>query len=450
MYRANYVRSRDKMVMPAILALRAKRLYEKQFAAALVIQCFFRRSLAESVRRFLWTHLKMRINSSILIQTYTRRMLAQNKRKRYRLFDEMYLFYCIKMSLKIQCFTRQFLARKELKNRLAIALSDRVAEHCAARVIQSHYRGLLGWKDVKAMRLIRTNAAIHIQKIFRGHMVNHWRDIKWKMLASHIKQRAILECEEVRQRHVMSAPQVVAQTSNVEEEVIATCDGDNLSSSIELLTHAFGETYIGFRCLIYWEPDGLYRSCLISRYDERIRLWKIAYDQDYPEWLDLVKEQDRVMINNGVDFVPFSHFKTRELEAYLSRRDVLQTSQKRERSETSYLPTTLTHTERHDESVSIESSPKDAHYIDENSAFIERETAAGQCDLFMAAYVARGLLDQHYKSKTKESLEKIRHSHIVKALAVSIGLMKKKNSNSNLEHYSGLLNELQDVLDSGI
>jgi hypothetical protein len=156
------------------------------------------------------------------------------------------------------------------------------------------------------------------------------------------------------------------------------------------------------------------------------------------------------MINNGVDFVPFSHFKTRELEAYLSRRDVLQTSQKRERSETSYLPTTLTHTERHDESVSIESSPKDAHYIDENSAFIERETAAGQCDLFMAAYVARGLLDQHYKSKTKESLEKIRHSHIVKALAVSIGLMKKKNSNSNLEHYSGLLNELQDVLDSGI
>ena len=76
-YRGNYVRSRDNLVMPAVIALRAKRLHEKRSAAAIKIQCLFRQTLAMMWRGYLQNDLNTQINSSLVIQKCTRRMLAR-------------------------------------------------------------------------------------------------------------------------------------------------------------------------------------------------------------------------------------------------------------------------------------------------------------------------------------------------------------------------------------
>ena len=64
----------------------------------------------------------------------------------------------------------------------------------------------------------------------------------------------------------------------------------------------------------------------------------------------------------------------------------------------------------------------------------------------MSAYVARGLLDQVYAERTIESLDKLRNSHVVKALAISIGSLKRRNSDVDLIHFTRLLNEVENAL----
>eukprot|EP00956_Cyclotella_meneghiniana_P006925 scaffold9351_cov40-Cyclotella_meneghiniana.AAC.1 len=84
--------------------------------------------------------------------------------------------------------------------------------------------------------------------------------------------------------------------------------------------------------------------------------------------------------------------------------------------------------------------------VKSNNMYLEDQENKGQCDLWMSAYVARGLLDQVYAERTIESLDKLRNSHVVKALAISIGSLKRRNSDVDLIHFTRLLNEVENAL----
>lgn len=456
-YRGNYVRSHDNIVMPAVLFLRAKRLHENRSAAAIKIQCLFRQTLAMILRCYLQNDLNTRINSSVIIQKYTRRMLARIRRFRYELFAEMLCSYTIKMSLRIQCFVRQYFARKELRCCLFLALSRQITQHNAARIIQSRVRGCISRCHTNDIYSMRNEATINIQKVWRGCLVKHWRDIRWCNVKEDIRQRAAWEIEDARRRHNISSSSGGAQTFSQGYGISIANNDDNHSnvndisnsSSDELLIYAFGESYIGLRCLIYWD-DGLYRSSTINGYDERMRLWQIDYDEDDSEYLDLVRDKSRVMVNNGHDFVPFTHYRTPQLEAYLIQRNAHRSSMMQRDTDQS----NLSQPKHGQEQNSKPSTPKfsnDSHYsVKSNNMYSELDQEnKGQCDLWMSAYVARGLLDQVYAERTIESLDKLRNSHVVKALATSIGSMTKRNNNVDLIHFTQLLNEVENALKFG-
>ena len=458
-YRGNYVRSRDNLVMPAVLAVRAERLHEKRSSAAIKIQCLCRQTLAMMWRHYLQNDSNTRMNSSVVIQKCTRRMLARIVRFRYELFAEMLCCYTIKMSLRIQCFARQYFARKELRCRLFLALSCQITQHNAARIIQSRVRGCISRCHTNYIYSMRNEAAINIQKVWRGCLVKHWRDIRWCNVKEDIKERAALEIEDARRRHNISASPGGAKTVSFSQRYGISIDNNDdnhsnvnyisNSSSDELLIYAFGESYIGLRCLIYWD-DGLYRSSTINGYDKRMRLWQINYDEDDSEYLDLVRDKSRVMVNNGHDFVPFPQYRTHQLESYLIQRNAHRSSMMQQDSDQSNLSQPK-HSQEQNYKPSTPQVSNDSHHsVKSNNMYSELDQEnKGQCDLWMSAYVARGLLDQVYAERTIESLDKLRNSHVVKALATSIGSMTKRNSDVDLIHFTQLLNEVENALKFG-
>ena len=455
-FRGNYVRARDSKVLPAVLRFRAKRSHDKRTSAALSIQCLFRQVAATERRNFLQICKVEQTNASTLIQLYARRLLAQKLFLRKRLFSDLFYYYRNMMLLKIQCFVRQCAARKKLHTRFVISLHYRVSEHAAVRLLQSRYRGVLGRRRSNNIRSIKNAAALNIQRVYRSSRVKHWKIIRWDLLSCHVRQRAAMEIEEAKKRHKSDSPERI-QTTKDRKDVTLSSTGKN--SDMEILIHAFGKTYIELRCLIFWNVDGLYRSCTIRGYDERIRLWQIDYDNDDNEWLDLIREQDRVMVNNGTCYQPFNEYRTPQLNAYLVKREKLQASTENQ-EKTNHLQMDI------NRPISLE-CPSQQKIIPPNQS-CEKSTVsskyeegitsnqhdpassnAHQCDLWMSAYVARGLLDQYYGSKTKESLEKLISSHVVKALKVSIGSVKTRNSDSNLCYFEELLEEIESIVTRG-
>lgn len=455
-FRGNYVRTRDKLVWPAVLALRTARLHAKRSAAAVTLQCLIRRVLAASRRRMLFTDLTMRIRLSIRVQSIARRMFGRKRKLKLQMWAELQFYYRTKMITRIQCFYRQCLARKALRQQMSLTLSRLVIQHHAARTLQSFFRGMTGRRIARRERLMlkqRHAAATNIQRIFRGSQILHWRQLKWNALSCHIQLRAHMELDKaMRMRKALTKASLGNETDKCPEYEIASLESN--ADHIEILTHAFGESYVGLKCKIYW-PDGMYRGGWISDYDKRIRLWQLAYKDDDVEWLNLVRDQDRVLINNGHSWIPFSHFRTRQLAAYLMQRDALQLSRKDK----------------------LNSSPLNDEQRDSADSFAPIRPVNGQCldgaaagcsqpddinasrekvysDLWLSSYVARGLLDEFYKSKSKESIEKLRNAHTVKALAVSIGAMKQLLGSEdicvhvNLLHFSQLLKEVESVLES--
>lgn len=469
-FRGNSVRAGDKVVLQAVLQLRAKRLHEKRTAAAIAIQCFYRQLMAMDKRQFLQRCMVERTNASIIVQVYTRRMLAQKLRHRKRLFADLRYCYRTMMSLKIQCFLRQCAARKELRKRFSLSLHRLLTEHAAARRIQSRYRGILERKGNNAIRLIKNTAATNIQRVYRSSQVQHWKKIKWNLLSHHLWQRAAKEIDEAKNRQKPNSPQRI-QTLNDEKDLFFS--GIQKNSSMEILIHAFGKTYMELRCLIYWSADGLYRPCTIRGYDERMRLWKVDYDEDDNEWLDLVREKDRVMVNNGSCYEPFNQYCTPQLKAYLTQRDMIQASttnqdepkylqfdasRQRDNLACSSQKNTInpqqssgktSRPQRHEEENAFQCDPTTQNFEKESADQCDiAPSNAHQCDLWMSAYIARGLLDQYYDSRTKDSLQKLIGSHVVKALTVSIGSVKTRNSDIDLLHFEELLREIESIIAS--
>ena len=177
------------------------------------------------------------------------------------------------------------------------------------------------------------------------------------------------------------------------------------------MRYVFGRSFVSFQCLIYWPDMGLYKRGTISAYDDRMRLWQINNNEDNNEWLDLVREKDRVLVReeNGADWTLYSYCRPLPMAQYLEKRKAVEPSN-----------STWTPPESEDEVASA---------------------------MWYCAYLARGLLDDCYNTQSGEALHKFRSAHLVKALTVSIAKVKyMRRDVSEMEQFECLLMEVEEFV----
>lgn len=323
---------------------------------------------------------------------------------------ELYSYYCHIMAIRIQCFVRQYFARRELDRCLQLAGDRCWTEHKSAVKIQSVYRGWLDSCRVQRKRLVWSKTSTVIQRIFRGKRVPRWQQTKMDAISQHVREQADAE-------HLKS---LVTRSGYVQSSV-GECEVDesplNRPSDDELMKYLFGHSFIKLRCLIYWPDDGLYKAGDINGYDDRMQLWQIDYYNDDNEWLDLVREQDRVMVmeKDASDMIPYNYYRPLAMKRYLEERKTIE-------------PSNSTWT------------PPDS-----------REQMSS--DVFYCSYVTRGLLDECYRTRSPVAIQNLKDAHPVKALTVSIAKVKQVNMVENcgefneMEQFERLLNEVRSFFE---
>ena len=416
-YRGKFVRSRDELVMPAILAFRARKLFEKRTNAATVIQCCSRNFLAMLRLNFLRKDFMLRLRSSILLQRIGRGMLGRRRSNRFRLFAELDECYMHKMAVKMQCFQRQWFARRRLDESLMRAAEKYLLEHNSAKLIQTFYRGSSAMQRYKRILKEATDAAIQMQSIVRGRRVPRWQVTKMDIVRRNVHNASATEHKtslRVRQEYTHASEEVELNNTDVLDEPQKGIPGDE-----ELLKYVFGRSFINLTCLIYWQDIGLYKSGAISKYDDRMQLWCIDYgEEDDNEWIDLVKDQDRVLVKEaGSAWIPFSYCRPIAMTQYCEKRKTIEPS---------------------------------------NSTWTPQESREElSSEIFFCSYVSRGLLDECYQTQSYESFIKLRDSHLVKTMATSIAKVKymycgTNNGANEMEQFERLLRELEGYINANL
>lgn len=250
-YRGKFVRSYDMLVLPAILALRVARLHKKRTTSVIILQCCWRNVKAKSRLKHLRRNFMRRRYFSILIQSIGRSMLARIRLRRFKLYRELHCFYRCKMAIRVQCFFRQWSARRELDRCLQLAGEKYLMQHQSAVQIQSVYRGWLGFCEAQSKKLAWNKAAVVIERIFRGKRVPKWQQLKMNAVLLHVLERANLE-------HAKSLIIRNGYTqSSIDESAV---DESSFPRDGALIKYVFGHSFTTLRCLIYWPDDGLYKS----------------------------------------------------------------------------------------------------------------------------------------------------------------------------------------------
>lgn len=355
---------------------------------------------------FLRRDFITRLRSTMILQRVCRGMFGRKRSRRFYMFQELTFYYREKMAIRIQCFQRQYFARRKLDERLQKASERYLLEYRSAIIIQKIYRASSTRHHFRSKRHLWTKAAVEIQRIFRGRRVPRWQEIKMDAITRYVRARSELEHENslrVRQGYTQSTEMKETSDDELEEPSIGS-PGDET-----LIKHAFGHCYVGRPVRVFWPDTGLYKQGRVGGYDDRVRLWQIQdYDEDDNEWLDLVREQDRVVILEK-DWIPFCYCRPTELTQYLEKRRVVEPS---------------------------------------NSTWTPQESREQiTSELFYCGYVARGILDECYCTQSYGSFIKLREAHLVQKLTVSIAKFKYLHRgidyNKDLEQFERLLQEVE-------
>ncbi|KAL7553503.1 hypothetical protein ACHAWF_016778 [Thalassiosira exigua] len=406
-YRGKFVRSNDKLVMPAILAVRAARLARKRRDAGTTIQCFWRNVLALKRLKFLREDLLLRTRSSALLQRTLRGASGRRRARRFRMFAELDRSHRRKMAIRMQCSMRQYLARRRLDYCLDLASRRHLARHEGARKIQSRCRGARARRAVERKRLAWNAAAVEVQRMFRGCVVPSWQEMKREAVTAYIRSQA--ELEHAKSLETRATYAQSSEATETDEAPLPGTPGDK-----DLLKYVFGRAFVELRCLVYWPDLGLYKLGSISDYDDRMWLWKIDYDRDDGEWLDLVRHRDRILVSDeggGADWIPYEYCRPLALTRYLERRKAIEPS---------------------------------------NSTWAPPRAGPDKVssEMWYCAYLTRGLLDECYRAQSHEALHNLRSAHLVKTMTVTLALVNYLNcvSDKEVEGFRLLLNELNEFL----
>tara|TARA_B100000780_G_C21118813_1_gene452981 strand:- start:89 stop:3121 length:3033 start_codon:yes stop_codon:yes gene_type:complete len=186
-----------------------------------------------------------------------------------------------------------------------------------ATTIQNTWRSCVArdlLKVLKSDNIIRTRAILKLQRIYRGHKVKGFKDIKFDMMRNRVRAR--YEQDAVRAEIVIAAKMKIVQNKRDNDSCSDSGEDDkewkeytdfdgskfffsaakNIRRSERSEDNGWEFTLIGKRVRIFWPVEDKKFEAFITKYHVRKNKYRVEYDDNEHEWIDLRSEQDRVQV----------------------------------------------------------------------------------------------------------------------------------------------------------
>jgi hypothetical protein len=186
-----------------------------------------------------------------------------------------------------------------------------------ATTIQNTWRSCVArdlLKRLRAENIIKTRAILKLQRIYRGHKIKGWKDIKFDMMRSRVRHR--YEADAIRAKVSVDSKLKIVQDKRDNDSCSDSDDDDgewkeytdydgstfffsaaqNKRRGEKKTNEGWEYTLIGKRCRIYWPVEDKKFEANITKFHLRKNKYRIEYDDGEHEWIDLRMEQDRVQI----------------------------------------------------------------------------------------------------------------------------------------------------------
>jgi hypothetical protein len=193
----------------------------------------------------------------------------------------------------------------------------------AVSKIQRLVRGYWGRKRVQKIRIrmaLEYCAAREIQRIYRGRRVMGWRDMRMNIIASFVLDRQYIERQDrvkaARLRYQAYLVDVNRDSASdsydedagaanpwtyVYDQIMGVDKWINIETNEVVFEEpadpdAMVKALVGVRVKVLWLAQGEWFEGHITKYHFRKKRHRIDYDDGDYEWLDVMKESDRIQV----------------------------------------------------------------------------------------------------------------------------------------------------------
>ena len=294
---------------------------------AVKFQSYSRRRLARW-KTDAWRELVYRMRhdqhqAAIVLQCLVRCALAKICMNKLQLIADRLGDIKYRSASRIQAFYRA--CKGHYSSKLSAAELKMVQKRrlAATAKLQRIIRGFNGRKAVQRKRInltLQFCAAREIQRVFRGRRVIHWRDMRMNVIASFVLDRQYLErldrmdAARMRyQQYLVDIRRDSASESEDEEadsetkwvqlfDIKLNCKYWQNNSTAEKTfdeppdDDAVIKSLLHQRVRILWVAQDAWFEGYTSVYHRRKGRFRVDYDDGDHEWLDIVKNEDRVQI----------------------------------------------------------------------------------------------------------------------------------------------------------
>ncbi len=209
--------------------------------------------------------------------------------------------------------SRLKLAARDLRKKWHVQLN-----YISASDIQRIFRGYIArqlLKEMKIQRILQTSAAITVQRMYRGHRIHGWRDLKFDLVKNRVRKRLNTQQAKVAKRvaAALKLRQMSLDNDSASDEEMDDDDWQeytdpttgqlfyfspsrNEKKDIKPEGKSWEDTLIGCKVRIYWPMEDEWFEGEITDFHLKKGKYRVQYDDGEHEWINLREEQDRVMI----------------------------------------------------------------------------------------------------------------------------------------------------------
>lgn len=466
MYRGYYIRARDTVVRQAIHAYRKYRFEKLRNDSATLIQSTTRRWKAILLLEFLRERFTVMTVNANRIQRFFCLVLYLKRKERETLArNEIYR----KAANRIQYMIRYYFAKKRGRATLSAMKKQKQKQNDSATYILHFMKRYMERKVASQMleELRRErNAAIAIQKYYRGYMVLHWKYLSINETAGHVFSQHDKEVELSRENALSRVfrKQNASDDSTDDddddddedfdnndkeyEEYNESDDCDNSDHSVSRLPD-IKLLMVGKNCKVFWPKYNQYFDGIIKKKHPRKEKVSIEYENGYQEWIDLRKKRDQFLIYDNSAWKTLDIFMPEEVREH--KKHHIDQQKKKLRQQQLQL--------QQEESLLEESETSDEKLYKEELLV----------ELRHKSFVCCGLLEEYYADKENNTRrknkniwmeEQAKFSNASKSFAFSLVKARKvldfgeegnclnDEEGKELEYYVELNSQMMKVLDA--
>eukprot|EP00943_MAST-04B_sp_MAST-4B-sp1_P005420 g5420.t1 len=324
LYRGRQTRRRLLEVGRAIRALRYDREVETSEAVAIRFQGIIRTHQAYRKMVAMGEEKNQRVRDMTLGALHIQRVFRGHlgRQRRHACLRELqrglnskggdFAVIGIQKIFRGRC-SRLKLAARDLRKKWHVQLN-----YISASDIQRIFRGYVARKllvEMKIQRVLQIAAAITVQRMYRGHRIHGWRDLKMDLIKNRVRKR-LNEQQAKTAKRVQAAlklRQMSLDNDSASDEDIDNDDWQEYSDPTTGKTFYFSpsrnekkdikpdgtsweDSLIGCKVRIYWPMEDEWFEGEITDFHLRKSKFRVQYDDGEHEWINLREEQDRVMI----------------------------------------------------------------------------------------------------------------------------------------------------------